>query len=249
MPRILKTVVPRIRRSLQERGLLVSLGRSVLLPIHLIQEFRKTKASSKDGVHCEFDLEHDVDTEGAINGWTYLSDLDIPSKNWIYGRNYIAIEPARFRHLLAGMNLRFEDFVFVDFGSGKGRALLMASEFPFKRVQGVEFSPELHAIAQQNIAKYAAHRRSGPVESVCMDFLDYPLPAEPSIFFLYDPCEDAVLVKLLRRIGESLQANPRTLYLIYVAPTDSKSILLNEVPWLRKWNENAKLNSCIYAST
>jgi len=41
VPRILKTVVPRIRKSIEERGLLVSAFRSVLLPIHLLQQYRE----------------------------------------------------------------------------------------------------------------------------------------------------------------------------------------------------------------
>jgi SAM-dependent methyltransferase len=246
MPHVLKTVIPRIRRSLRERGLGVSLGRSVLLPLHLFQEYCKARRSPRIQVRSDFDLENDVHTDGDINGWTHLSDLEIPSANWIYGRNYAPIEPARFEAIVSGVNVRFEDFVFVDFGSGKGRALLLASEFPFKRVVGVEFSPELHQVAQQNIQKYASRRRCGAVESVCMDFLNFALSKEPLILFFFDPCEDAVLVKLLRNVRQSLEANRRTAYVIYVAPTNSKKALFEQAEWLMKVQERDDLNTCIY---
>ena len=45
------------------------------------------------------------------------------------GVNYTGIDPARFWMALLSVELKHEDFTFIDFGSGKGRALLMASEF------------------------------------------------------------------------------------------------------------------------
>jgi hypothetical protein len=252
MPRVIKTVIPRIRRSLRERGLIISLGRSVLLPIHLFQEYRKAKSNRAIKVRSEFDLENHVDTDGEINGWTHLSDLDIPSANWIYGNHYAPIEPARFRaifsslNLFSGLNVAYEDFVFIDFGSGKGRALLLASEFPFKRVLGVEFSPDLHAIAQGNIERYAIRRRSGPVESVCMDFLNFTPPPEPLILFFFDPCEAPILTKLIHNLHESLIANHGDCYLVYVAPTQSRKTVLDTAKWLSKVAEDAELRAFVY---
>jgi SAM-dependent methyltransferase len=182
MPRIMKTVIPRIRKSVQERGALTSLGRSVLLPMHLCQEYRTNTRRVKARPRSEFDLAHDVDTDGDVNGWTHLSDLEIASPNWIYGRNYAPIEPGRFDAILSTLEIRFEEFTFIDFGSGKGRALLLASEYPFQQVLGVEFSPELHSVTQENIRKYVGRRNPGLVESVCTDFLDFPVPCVPSVF-------------------------------------------------------------------
>jgi tRNA1(Val) A37 N6-methylase TrmN6 len=48
---------------------------------------------------------------------------------------------------------------FVDFGSGKGRVLLIASQFPFCQVIGVEFDRRLHAIAQENIRLFDGPRQ------------------------------------------------------------------------------------------
>lgn len=140
MPRLMKTVVPRFKRSLRERGIFVTLLRSTLLPVHLLREYVTAKRLEREPEHSEFDRKYGVNTDGEIGGWTYLSDLDIPSPNWIYGRNYAGIEPERFFAILESMSIPFEEFVFIDFGSGKGRALLMASEYPFKKIIGIEFS-------------------------------------------------------------------------------------------------------------
>lgn len=247
MPRILKTVVPRIRRSLQERGLLVSLLRSVFLPIHLFQEYRTARKQNFFAMPSDFDRECNVDTDGEIDGWTHLSDLDIPSANWIYGRNCAPIDPVRFHAALANIHVQFEDFVFIDFGSGKGRALLLASAYRFKRIVGIEFSPELNLVAQHNIQKYMdRHPPCGSVESVCMDFLDFSLPEEPSVFFFFDPCEDPILTKLLRNIRLSLEEHPRAAYLVYIAPTASKKALLDAEDWLVLLVENTEFRFATY---
>ena len=248
MPRILRTIVPRIKKSVQERGLFVSLGRSVLLPVHLLREYQQTRRidPSSQG-QSGFDQEYGVETDGDLEGWTYLSDLEIPSSNWIHGNNYAPIEPARFRAILASLELKFEDFVFIDYGSGKGRALLMASEFPFKRIVGIEFSPELHAVALANLAKdLGSKSKCDSVESVCMDFLEFPLPPEPSVLFFFDPCDESVLAKMLAKISQSLAAHPRELRVIYVAPNAAKERLLDAAGCLRKGVRNSEQNFCIY---
>jgi hypothetical protein len=83
-----------------------------------------------------------------------LSDLDILSANWIDGHDYFPIEPDRFQRVLESFDIALEGLTFIDFGSGKGRTLLMASEYPFRQIIGLEFSPELHRIAESNITRY-----------------------------------------------------------------------------------------------
>jgi len=226
VPRVLRTVLPRIRRSFAERGVLVSLRRSVLLPFHLVQEYRDARRLPDVTEPSDFDRIHGVDTDGAREGWTFLSDLKIPSRNWIHGNDYCGIEPQRFTAILSTISLRHEDFTFIYFGSGKGRALLLASHFPFRRVIGIEFSPELHAIAQRNLQTYPRHLlRCSDIESVCQDFLEFELPAEPSVLFFFDPCSEVLFRQLLARISASFQAHPRPLYLIYIAPGKKEALL------------------------
>jgi hypothetical protein len=123
-------MIPRIKKSLRERGLVTSLCRSFLLPVHLFREYRAAKSLRPDGQVSEFDREYSVDTDGRFGGWTYLSDLDIPGSNWIDGNDYAAIEPIRFKQVLAGFDIALEDYTFVDFGSGKGRRVAAGVRVP-----------------------------------------------------------------------------------------------------------------------
>jgi hypothetical protein len=131
MPRVTRTIIPRIKKSLPNQGLATTLRRSFLLPLHLLREYRVAKVFAPDLRVSEFDRAHGVDTDGKFGGWTYLSDLDIHSANWIDGHDYLPTEPDRFKRVLESLDIAFEGFTFIDFGSGKGRALLMASEYPY----------------------------------------------------------------------------------------------------------------------
>jgi SAM-dependent methyltransferase len=248
MPRLLKTVIPRIKKSLAERGVMATLFRGPLLAVHLYREHRTARTLAREQQRSEFDSAHGVNTDGDVGGWTYLSDLDIPSPNWIYGRNYAGTEPERFAAVLAGLQISFEEFAFVDFGSGKGRVLLMASEFPFKKIVGIEFSSELHAIARQNIGKYSGPRQKcKSIESVCMDFIEFELPPEPCVLYFFDPCEKRVMSQVLERIRRSLRGHPRKIYLVYVAPSNER--LLDCADFLWKSGENESFNFHVYENT
>jgi SAM-dependent methyltransferase len=227
MPRLLRTLIPRIRRSIEERGLFRTLLKAPALPIHLFREWNITTNLAKESARSEFDLLYRVDTDGDIGGGrigrTYLSDLDIPSTNWIYGQYYSPIDPARFSRIMRSLELNFQEFVFVDFGSGKGRALLLASELPFKKIIGIEFSPQLHAIAQSNIRKYSSPSQvCKSLQSICMDFTGFQLPPEPCLLYFLDPCRAAVHLRVLDNIRKSWQNNPREIFIVYISPLSEK---------------------------
>jgi SAM-dependent methyltransferase len=242
MPRILRTLIPRFRSSLRERGLVVALCRSVLLPAHLMKEFRTARFLRGMRAESEFDRSYGLDTEGEHSGWTYLSDLNISSSNWFEGRDYAAIEPERFRRVLANIEVPWEEFTFLDFGSGKGRALLLASEYPFKRIAGLEFSPELHRIAEANIAAYRSDsQKCRAILSLNVDFVDFVLPDEPLVLFFFDPCRGTALKKTMEQIGGCLRANSHPVLAAYVAPSEEverlfKSCGFKERHRNREWN-------------
>ncbi len=247
MPRVSRTIIPRIKKSLRERGLITSLCRSFLLPVHLFREYRDAKSLRPEGHVSEFDREYGVETAGRFGDWTYLSDLDIPSSNWFEGNDYSAIEPIRFKHVLASFYIAFEDYTFIDFGSGKGRALLLASEFPFKRIVGLEFSPELHKTAEENLRRYnSATQKCREIQVLNLDFADWALPPEASVLFFYHPCGIRVLSAAVAGIGRSLISHPRPLYIAYVAPTTQQQQLFASAGFLEKIIDNADFRFCVY---
>ena len=68
---------------------------------------------------------------------------------------------------------------FVDFGSGKGRAILVASRLPFRKVIGVEYSEPLTKIAQENISIFRKHHTICDIEAVWADAAwTFPFPPD-----------------------------------------------------------------------
>jgi hypothetical protein len=250
MPRLAKTIIPRIKKSIERRGVVASIFRGVLLPIQLFREHRTAKQSAGDGTRSEFDLKYIVDTDGDTGGVTFLSDLDIPSPNWIYGFNYLPVDPDQFRAAMTALKIEFEDFFFIDYGSGKGRALLFASNYPFKKIVGIEFAPELHAIAVKNIGKYSSpEQKCGSLEAVCMDFTDFSLPPEPLVLFFNRPCEALPLGIVLGSIRKSLRENPRPIYIVFIAPAyEEIEAVLDGAEFLVKIAENPDISFIVYES-
>jgi SAM-dependent methyltransferase len=118
------------------------------------------------------------------------------------------------------------DDVFADFGSGKGRVVLQAARYPFKRVIGVELSEELTAIARRNVAAARARRRSQEVELVTADVLDVDVPDDLTYAYLYNPFSGEILDALVQKLITSVDRSPRTLRFIYRTPLEHERIML-----------------------
>lgn len=110
-------------------------------------------------------------------------------------------------------------YVFVDMGSGKGRALLIASEFPFKRIVGIELSEHLHRIAEANVARFTPNPQPCKAFDLrLMDALQYPFGDEPLVLFLFDPFGREILEKVVANLEASLKVTPRDAFVVYVYP-------------------------------
>jgi SAM-dependent methyltransferase len=108
----------------------------------------------------------------------------------------------------------------VDIGSGKGRALLLAAERPFRRIIGIELLPELHQIASGNAERVSRQA----IELNCGDAAQFSFPSEPLVIFLFNPLPEAGVRSVVRKIETSLQESPRPVYLIYVNPEHEKIV-------------------------
>lgn len=116
---------------------------------------------------------------------------------------YQPVEPAMFREMMSSLPIDFSQFTFVDIGSGKGRALLLASEYPFHKIIGLELLPELNAIAQENIRRFCAqHPSAAAIEAIRADATEFIFPNEPLIVFFNNPLPLAGF----RKVAENLRS-------------------------------------------
>src|SRR5205085_2791982 len=150
-----------------------------------------------------------------------LSALDVSGASGEYGNAYVGTDPALFREMVGRLPIRHDDFVFIDFGSGKGRCLLLATEWPFRRIVGVELSAELNHVARENIRRFQSRAPHGqPVESVCTDAASYRLPRKPLVCYFFNPFRADVMAAVADHFARSLAQHPRDLFVVYHHPVE-----------------------------
>lgn len=153
-----------------------------------------------------------VSSEGSIA----LRELDIDSENRALGFPYVPSPGLLVDTLLANIGEDLGRFSFVDFGSGKGRVLLVASHYPFREVVGVEFSPALHQIAEDNIRRYQSPaRRCRRVRSVCADATTFALPEHDCVLYFNNPFAEPVFAQVLANVRAAHEHSHRKLYILY----------------------------------
>jgi len=180
--------------------------------------FRKRKGMLGTLKSCAEEIE-DIwfDWKFGIRTLVTASDRTSPPKS--FGIPYAPTKVKRLKRILGELCVSHTQFTFLDIGSGKGRALLVASEFPFRRIIGVEILPELHFAAEKNIRSYrSATQKCRGIELVCCDATDYRMPAEDTVLFLSNPFESPIVSRVLAHMRESLQNHPRQFYLVYHNP-------------------------------
>ena len=191
----------------------------------MTKRFTKSKLW-KRFVESQFDSKYGVDTFEIVP----VAMLDIRDVRKEEANFYEPTPIMRFGHVISQLSISYSDFSFVDIGSGKGRTLLLASWFPFKRIVGVEISPRLHQIAELNISRYQGPRMCNDIKSVCEDAGVCSFPGDPMILFLYNPFQENVLKLFLQNLHRSLLENQRCVILIYANPIHRK--VIENTEWL-----------------
>lgn len=163
-----------------------------------------------------FDVLHGVDTFSEAA----LGELTIESENKQKGRRYEPSQVMPLRRLLRTIQSMLpEDRVLVDIGCGKGRVLMVASEFGFKSARGVEFAKELCEIARVNCQHYKKNRRvKTEFEIIENDATKYAIRQDENILFMFNPFQDDILAKVIANISASIQTHPRKILIIFKNP-------------------------------
>ena len=130
---------------------------------------------------------------------------------------YVPTRVRPFMKMLKALNLEKDKTVFIDFGCGKGRALLSAADFGIKTVKGVEFCDKLSSIALKNSQIYSKQHVSRNVkfEIINDDMSLYTFDNLENLFYFYNPCNEYVLDKVIKNIIYSYSIKPRWGLIIY----------------------------------
>ena len=97
--------------------------------------------------------------------------------------------------------------------------MLVASEFAFREVRGLEYSPVLCRVAEQNCRRYFARCSPDVVFQVLQsDAREYDIRDDETVFFLFNPFGPVILRQVIENIQKSLLENPRKAWIVYLNP-------------------------------
>jgi len=195
----------RFMKSLRERGLRTTLFRFYIV---LADYF--------------FDFRYGTDT----TTWATLDDLTIEGDNKDRSTLYQASRIVPLKKLFNSIKpIVPENGVLVDIGCGKGRVLMLASQFGFRKAVGVEFAHELCEIARENCAVYERKTASGTeFQVVESDAARYAVNNDENVFFMFNPFDEVVMDQVLDNITASLDRRPRKILIVYCNPECAGSI-------------------------
>lgn len=223
-----------------------SAPRAAFIPAHIFNTTRVRRAERAE----RFDQHFGTDTDHILYPWQMNSLRRWRTKGV---HPYEATSASLICAILQSLPVDTKDFEFVDLGSGKGRVLLVASEFGFTRIVGIEISRELHEIAQRNVRRYrAAVKAAAAIEVRNHDATGYRFGRAPVVLFLFNPFDQATLRQVLAELETSLSEHPRDALVIYVNPRFrrdfDRSPFFREVArggtWSRPWSRYVVYRGC-----
>jgi SAM-dependent methyltransferase len=138
-----------------------------------------------------------------------------------FATHYEPTPVADIDRLLDAVPLTPERTTLVDVGSGLGRVVLHAARRPYRQIIGVEISPALHEVAQENRAAYRGERACRDVRLVRADAAAFTFPRGDLVVYLYNPFRAEILGPLLDRLSTDLK---RDVSLVYHTPVERATV-------------------------
>jgi SAM-dependent methyltransferase len=130
--------------------------------------------------------------------------------------HYEPISHFSFNRMMKQLEWNFRESTFMDFGCGKGAAIILASRYEFKKYSGIEYSPELAEECRVNLRKFMNRsKKKLDCEIICSDATTYLVPPDVNVFYFFNPFNEVILDSVLQNIEQSLKTGKRDILLLY----------------------------------
>lgn len=156
----------------------------------------------------------------------YLTALVYDGASAADAQPYEPIADRDFQSAIDALPSDRDRMTFVDLGSGKGRALLLAAQAGFGRIIGVEYSADLHAKAMKNVAAAATHLAGvNRITLINADAGDFTPPKGRVVYYLFNPFGDQVMQRVLDRLERAVERDEfEDLWILYGNPVLEPSL-------------------------
>ena len=165
------------------------------------------------------DLMFDYKYKVATIDTKMLDALEINSPNKDHGHYYEGTNAYIFNNVFSHVDIDTLSSCFVDFGSGKGKAMFLAAEKGFQKVIGVEFSIELVETCRKNLEIFKRNSNNKTeFEIIHMDAASYKIPPTANFLYFANPFDEVLIEKVIVNIFESMKQSPRDIIVIHLHP-------------------------------
>ncbi|MEO6452577.1 MAG: class I SAM-dependent methyltransferase [Ginsengibacter sp.] len=169
-----------------------------------------------------FTIRHEVKGEKkyviATSELNDLKKLSLKGNNFIHAENYQGANYFLLEKLFSHMQSINANNNIVDYGCGKGRVLVVAASYGFKKIIGIEFARELCEMAKKNILRLQYNFPEKFFNVIHADAVDYLIEDDINVFFFFNPFNEIVMLTVVKNILRSLKINPREVYAVYLNP-------------------------------
>jgi methyltransferase family protein len=163
----------------------------------------------------------------------FLSGSELHHQSPEFGA-YLGAPYAALWHCFGQVAIQGDRDALLDIGSGMGRVLVVAATKPFRRVIGVEISPELAERARENLRRARNHLKCG-VELDIADARSYSVPDDITVIHIFNPFTGDTLARVVGNIRASLHRKPRPLTIIYGNPAGFEAMFVAEGWFTRRF--------------
>jgi len=156
---------------------------------------------------------------------------------------YQGVSPRMMKRVLTRLPIAARTSTFVDYGCGKGRALILALQAGFHNVVGVEFDPRLAHVAQVNLARARRLNIEGNVRIEVVDAAGFSLPPGPLVGFLYNPFGGDTLRRVARRLCRHASRFP--VWIAYINPVHLEEFQSEGFVVTATWSHREGLSAAV----
>ena len=150
---------------------------------------------------------------------------------------------AALEKVLDSLEITPDDSI-IDFGSGKGGALITLAKYPFGNITGLEISPELVDIAKKNLRKLWIDN----VNIMLGDAMEFTDLERYNYIYFFNPFPCPVMQKVIGNIKKSITEKPRKMTIIYLNP-ECHEVIVADSPFRKQQEfEHPTLKYYIYSN-
>ena len=193
------------------------LGSLKLIPVNIRWAWRQFTPSNLAERRRERALDRDLGIETADGLSQGAIEVETQIETSAQLVRYEPVPLKIFDDITACLPGNLSAFTFIDIGSGKGRALILATRRGFAEVIGVELSPTLHRVAVKNLAK-VGNSLGANLYTLNLDARLFQFPPAPSVIFLYNPFGESLMREVVGNIERAHASVSHPVFLLYHWP-------------------------------